>query len=95
MSHRNNKDGTVAYCPACDAQIFFRRPPRRGENVTCRECESLLSVVRVSPIQLEWAFEDPFDDDDERFDPRDHEDYADERTYEDFDDYEYFDDDYD
>jgi hypothetical protein len=93
MSQRNDKFGSSAHCPACGSRVFFRRPPKRGQNVTCRECESLLSVVRTSPIQLQWAFEDPFDD--ERLETGNGRAHASERAYDDYDDYEYFDEDYD
>ena len=41
--------------------MFFRRRPPRGPFVTCHNCDSLLEVLRLSPLELEWAFEGPLD----------------------------------
>jgi hypothetical protein len=59
-----SKKGMVTFCPACGSDMHFRRLPTRGSTVTCRQCQSLLEVARLAPLTLEWAFEDPFDDDD-------------------------------
>lgn len=46
-------------CPACDAVIRVRKPPRKGQLITCKDCDSLLVVKRAAPLSLEWAFEEP------------------------------------
>jgi hypothetical protein len=91
MSRKNGKNGQVVFCPACDEQIYFRKLPKRGNHITCRECESLLTVVQVSPIQLIWAFEDPLGNGRHSF-----LNYRGDANvgYDDYDDYEYFDEDY-
>lgn len=58
------KRGLSTYCPACGSDMHFRKLPRRGNTVTCGQCQSLLEVKRLAPLTLEWAFEEPFDDDD-------------------------------
>jgi len=60
---RAYKKGLATYCPACGSDIRFRRLPRRGSTVTCQECQSFLQVMRLAPLTLEWAFEEPFEDD--------------------------------
>jgi hypothetical protein len=55
--------GLSTYCPACGIDIHFRKLPKRGHHVTCFECKSLLEVIRLAPLTLEWAFEEPFEDD--------------------------------
>jgi hypothetical protein len=65
MSQRHgNMKGMATFCPACGSDMHFRKLPRRGTTVTCRQCQSLLEVTRLAPLTLEWAFEEPFDDDD-------------------------------
>ena len=65
MSQRHgNKKGMTTYCPACGSDMHFKKLPRRGTTVTCRECQSLLEVTRLAPLTLQWAFEEPLGDDD-------------------------------
>lgn len=52
-----------ATCPACGTRIHLRKMPRRGQFITCQECDSMLVVARLAPLRLEWAFEEPFDND--------------------------------
>lgn len=61
MARGRTRNSWLATCPACGSEISFRRQPRRGQFVTCHDCDSLLEVLRLSPLKLEWAFEDPFD----------------------------------
>ncbi|RMG95201.1 MAG: hypothetical protein D6706_12645 [Chloroflexi bacterium] len=74
----------VATCPACDTRIRFRKHPRRGQFVTCPECESVLEVVHVSPLELDWA--DEAFDDDEIFDRMHSHSYRSYDEYEDLED---------
>lgn len=65
MSQRHgHKRGMSTYCPACGSDMHFRKLPRRGNTVTCQQCQSLLRVTRLAPLTLEWAFEEPIGDDD-------------------------------
>ena len=49
----------VVTCPACDTPIHFRKKPGYGRMIVCRKCDSLLQVLNVSPLELDWAFEVP------------------------------------
>lgn len=72
----------VAYCPECDAKINVKSP-KLGQIVTCRVCDTRLEVVDLKPLELDWAFEDDFDDlDDLDFN------YDDEYETEDYEEYE-------
>lgn len=62
MPRRNNRNGQAVYCPACDELITFKKLPKRGNRINCPECDSLLTVASLSPLQLTWLFEEPFDD---------------------------------
>ena len=53
------------YCPECESSIIFKRTPRLGKTITCYICDTRLEVVEVNPIELDWAFEDELDYDDE------------------------------
>ncbi len=49
------KDDT--FCPECDSRIRLRTP-RLGQRVQCRECGTVLEVIDLHPLELEWAFGD-------------------------------------
>jgi DNA-directed RNA polymerase subunit RPC12/RpoP len=61
MPKKSARKALSAYCPACGTDIFFRKLPRRGHYIACQECESLLEVVRLAPLTLNWAFEEPLE----------------------------------
>lgn len=82
MARGRGRNGLVTSCPACGAEMFFRRRPTRGQFVTCHNCDSLLEVLHLSPLELEWAFEDPLDvvyrerhQDGDEWEPDDYESY--------------------
>lgn len=63
----------TATCPACGWAIHLRKIPRKGQFITCFECDTMLEVVRLAPLQLGWAFESPFEnpyEDSDGNDPR-------------------------
>jgi len=45
----------IAYCPDCQGQITFKKPPSLGQQINCRQCRSDLEVIRRSPIELDWV----------------------------------------
>lgn len=47
-----------SYCPDCDTIIPLGSQPRLHQNVSCSSCGAYLQVVGLSPIELDWAFED-------------------------------------
>lgn len=54
-----------AYCPDCDTAIQLGSQPRLHQYVTCLSCSAYLQVVGVSPVELDWAFEDEEEMEDE------------------------------
>ena len=64
MARGRGNNNQMTGCPACGADIYFRKRPRINQRVTCRQCSSLLEVLELSPLELDWAFEDPLDDGD-------------------------------
>jgi alpha-aminoadipate/glutamate carrier protein LysW len=68
-----------ATCPECDSPIDVDEfDVDIGDELTCSECGSLLRVSSDSPVELESADDDDFDDDDVKGD--DDEDEADDDT---------------
>jgi len=54
-----DKDASLmARCPECDSRIYFERRPDAGQIIVCPECETSLEVISVSPIRLDWAYEE-------------------------------------
>lgn len=86
-----NVQPIVGTCPACGTKLRFQAEPKLGEFVVCEECGTELEVIQLSPIKLDWAFEEPFDeeyddDDDWDFDDEEYEEYDDDDEYDDYDD---------
>lgn len=79
----------TAECPDCAAEIVFSDRPKLADTVTCPECSTLLEVVSVNPLELEWAFEEDLDDGDDELDDDgfdDEDDFDDDDFDEAFDD---------
>ena len=51
-----------AICPECDAKVVVEFEPKIGHRVICRSCKSVLTVIRLMPLELDWAFVEPFED---------------------------------
>ncbi|MGA9533174.1 MAG: hypothetical protein WBR18_10705 [Anaerolineales bacterium] len=61
------------YCPDCDATVDVGGNPKKGQTLTCGSCGADLQVKSISPVELDWAYEDDeveaeFEYDDEDFD---------------------------
>ena len=48
------------YCPECGTRIRLRSP-RLGQQIQCRECDTILEVVGLSPLELDWSFDEGYD----------------------------------
>jgi hypothetical protein len=58
----------TAICPSCGRKVLVGGSPRRGQRFNCSGCDTLLEVVEVDPVELDWPFDDEEDDfDDEDF----------------------------
>ncbi len=55
----------IGECPECQAEVRLRRAPHLGQKVTCYSCGAKLEITRKDPIELDWAFDDPLEDDEE------------------------------
>jgi len=51
---------TKGYCPECDVAINLGKSLHKGQRISCFKCGAHLEVVGLSPIELDWAYdEDP------------------------------------
>ena len=83
----SNSIKVIGVCPDCNGEIRFRKSPHLGMLVTCHNCQTSLEIVRRDPLELDWAFDDPFDEDEDEEDLDDFEDWEDEEEdYEDWED---------
>ena len=55
----SNSKPLTARCPECDSRIYFERRPDVGEMISCPECDTLLEVISVAPLRLDWASDEP------------------------------------
>lgn len=57
----------LAVCPECDAEIHVDEEVDKGDVLECEECEVLLEVVGLDPVELDLApdDEDDYDEEDE------------------------------
>jgi Zn-finger nucleic acid-binding protein len=49
----------TSVCPECDHDVQMETTPNVGGRVICPSCKTILVVIQVSPVQLDWAFIDP------------------------------------
>ena len=49
------------YCIECETQLKLGSSPTKGQQISCFKCGAFLQVVALSPIELDWAYdEDPY-----------------------------------
>lgn len=73
---------SVALCPDCEEGIRFGSRARLGQRVSCPHCGADLEVVELSPLELDWAYEDTDwededDEDDDDWEDDDEDDWDD------------------
>jgi len=67
---------TVARCPDCKQEIELWPFLQMGEELLCPYCETDLIVISLDPVELDWAYalpaeeEEDWDDWDEEDDDR-------------------------
>ena len=60
----------IAECPSCGTLIEIGQKPKMGQQVTCTACDTVLEVVWLDPLELDWVYDD---EDEEYFDEGDYE----------------------
>jgi lysine biosynthesis protein LysW len=51
----------IAFCPDCEEPVRVATP-KLGQRVTCQSCGGELEIVEVSPLELDWAYDETADD---------------------------------
>ena len=49
----------MAYCPDCEEAINFKAKPKLGQRFACPNCDSELEVINLSPLEIDWAYDEP------------------------------------
>lgn len=80
---------TIAFCPDCEEGINFRVKPKMGQRLTCPHCDADLEVINLSPLELDWAYEEPDMEweDEEEWEEEEEEDWDEEEEEEDEEDF--------
>jgi lysine biosynthesis protein LysW len=48
-----------AVCPECHSEVRFEAAPKLGQRTECASCRAALEVVKLRPVELDWAFDEP------------------------------------
>jgi alpha-aminoadipate carrier protein LysW len=48
----------MAFCPDCGQGIDLARA-REGQLLMCPNCDAELEVISLNPPELDWAYEEP------------------------------------
>jgi DNA-directed RNA polymerase subunit RPC12/RpoP len=49
-------------CPSCGRSLHFRKATQAGARLTCPGCGTRLEVLATTPMELDWAFDGPIQD---------------------------------
>jgi lysine biosynthesis protein LysW len=52
----------IAFCPDCEEPVHLGGRPKVGQRIVCLNCGADLEVVEVSPLELDWALDEPGED---------------------------------
>jgi transcription initiation factor IIE alpha subunit len=53
------------YCLDCDERITFNPHVKLGMRFNCPECGSELEVISVDPLEIDWAYDYSWDEDED------------------------------
>lgn len=72
-------------CPECDSVLDVEEEDLdEGDQLTCEECGSTLTVTSTSPLEIESADEDDEEEDDDEFDDDDYDEEEEEEEEDDW-----------
>jgi alpha-aminoadipate carrier protein LysW len=54
-----------APCPDCGEEIELWSQVKVGEELTCPYCEAELEVISLDPVELDWAYVPPAEDEED------------------------------
>lgn len=55
----------IVECLSCGEDVYIGHNPKVGSFITCKSCDSLLEIVDLDPIMIDWPY---YDDDESSFD---------------------------
>ena len=59
MAERTGIGKMVAECIECGSEIILTRQAGLGHKVTCSECGTILKVVGLDPVEVDWIYDEP------------------------------------
>ncbi|HSJ54695.1 MAG TPA: hypothetical protein VLC52_13225 [Anaerolineae bacterium] len=74
----------IAFCPDCEEPVRVATP-KLGQRLSCQSCGAELEIVEVSPLQLDWAYDETADDWEEEEEEEEADDWDDEDDWDDDD----------
>lgn len=63
MSDNTQTRTAIARCPDCGEKIRLTGRVFVGMAVDCPECDAALEVIATEPVELDWADDDSYDED--------------------------------
>jgi len=72
----------IVFCIDCEEPISLGPNPKVGQRLLCPHCAAELEVTSVSPLQLDWALDEPG----QEWESDEEDDWEDEEELEDEDD---------
>jgi len=64
----------VATCPDCGRKIAVDPQLQVGDEIICSHCDAELEVVSLDPVELDWLYLEPADEDEDWDDVEDWDD---------------------
>lgn len=56
------------YCPDCDEKIVLNPHIKLGLKFICPHCDAELEVISIDPVEIDWVYDDSWDEDEEEED---------------------------
>jgi lysine biosynthesis protein LysW len=47
------------FCPQCSHRVKLRSRPVESQLVQCQHCKTVLEIVSLEPVELDWAYFEP------------------------------------
>jgi len=68
MVARSSDQAVAALCPDCDEDILLQGTIRIGRRVACPNCGADLEIVETEPVELDWYYEEEYEDEEDEED---------------------------
>ena len=59
MTGRTKTTKTFVECLDCGAEIALIGQIRVGQQMTCSECGTMLEVMGLDPVEVDWIYDEP------------------------------------